>query len=46
VVSDLEEERDQLSSPVISDLASQLSPQPELRKIILEFQQELFREKG
>ena len=46
VVSDLEKERYQLSSSVISDLASQLSPQPELRKIILEFQRELFREKG
>jgi len=46
VVSDLEKERYQLSSSAISDLASQLSPQPELRKIILEFQRELFREKG
>jgi len=46
VVSNLEEERQQLSSPVISDLASQLSPQPELRKIILEFQRELVRGKG
>jgi len=46
VVSSLEAERQRLSSPAISDLASQLSPQPELRKITLEFQRELVREKG
>ena len=46
VVSNLEKEYYQLSSPTISDLASQLSPQPELRKIILEFQRELVQEKG
>jgi CMP/dCMP kinase len=46
VVSDLEKERHQLGSPVISGLASQLSPQPELRKITLEFQRELVRERG
>ena len=46
IVSVLEKERIQLSSPLISDLASQLSPQPELRKIILEFQRELVQEKG
>jgi CMP/dCMP kinase len=46
VVANLEAGRQQLSSPVISDLASQLSPQPELRKITLEFQRELVREKG
>ncbi|CAI2194091.1 5482_t:CDS:2 [Funneliformis geosporum] len=45
-VSNLEKERQQLSSPTISDLASRLSPQPELRKIILEFQRKLVREKG
>jgi len=46
VVSNLKKERQQLSSPVISDLASQLSPLPELRKVILEFQRELVQEKG
>ena len=46
VVSNLEKEYYQLSSPTISDLASQVSPQPELRKIILEFQRELVQEKG
>ena len=46
VVFDLEKERERLSSPVISDLASQLSPLPELRKITLEFQQELTQAKG
>src|SRR6185437_12031089 len=43
VVSVLEERYQQLSSSEISNLASQLSPQPELRKIILEFQRELVR---
>jgi CMP/dCMP kinase len=45
-VSILEKERVQLNSPMISDLASQLSPLPELRKIILNFQQELTKNKG
>ena len=45
-VSILEKERQQLNSSTISDLASQLSPQPELRKIIWEFQRELVQEKG
>ncbi|CAI2177560.1 2441_t:CDS:2 [Funneliformis geosporum] len=46
VVSNLEKERQPLSSPMVSDLASRLSPQPELRKIILEFQRKLVQEKG
>ena len=46
IVLVLEKERVQLSSPVISDLASQLSPLPELRKIILNFQRELTKNKG
>jgi CMP/dCMP kinase len=45
VVEKLEEERLQLSSSPISDLASQLSPLLELRKIILDFQRELTQEK-
>jgi cytidylate kinase len=46
IVSDLEKSRQQLIAPEISDLASQLSPAPELRKIILDFQRELTKEKG
>ena len=46
VVLALEKERKKLSSPIISDLASQLSPLPELRKITLEFQRQLTKEKG
>ena len=45
-VSVLEKERTQLSSSPISDLASQLSPLPELRKIILNFQRELTKNQG
>jgi len=45
-VSILEKERTQLSSSPISDLASQLSPLPELRKIILNFQRELTKNQG
>nr|CAG8495962.1 9078_t:CDS:10 [Entrophospora candida] len=41
----LEAERERLNSSAISDLASQLSPLPELRRIILEFQRELTKEK-
>jgi CMP/dCMP kinase len=46
IVSDLEKSRQQLTAPEISDLASQLSPVPELRKIILDFQRELTKERG
>lgn len=46
IISNLEKERGQLSAPAISDLASQLSPTPELRKIILDFQRELTKKKG
>jgi hypothetical protein len=46
VAAELEKERSQLSSSLISDLASQLSPWPELRKIALEFQRELTQKKG
>ena len=45
-VSVLEKERVQLSSPTISNLASQLSPLPELRKVILNFQRELTKNQG
>ena len=45
-VSVLEKERAQLSSPLVSNLASQLSPLPELRKVILNFQRELTKNKG
>jgi CMP/dCMP kinase len=46
IVSVLEKERIQLSSSMISDLASQLSPLPELRKVILNFQRELTKNQG
>ncbi|CAG8456775.1 27246_t:CDS:10 [Gigaspora margarita] len=46
IVSDLEKERQQLSAPEISDLASRLSPLPELRQVILDFQRELTQKKG
>lgn len=46
IVSDLEKERQQLSTPEISDLASRLSPLPKLRQVILDFQRELTQKKG
>ncbi|CAH1755732.1 9160_t:CDS:10 [Entrophospora sp. SA101] len=45
IVSSLEKEREQLTASEISDLASQLSPAPELRKVILDFQQKLTQQK-
>jgi cytidylate kinase len=45
-VQQLEKLRNVLSSSEISNLASQLAPIPELRKIILSFQRELTQEKG
>lgn len=46
LIFDLEKERSLLNSQKISDLASQLAPLPELRKIILDFQRELTKSKG
>lgn len=45
-VAELEKEREWLSSSEISDLASQLAPLPQLRKIILDFQRQLTKKKG
>jgi len=42
----LENEREKLTSPTLSILASQLSPYPELRRITLNFQRELTKNKG
>jgi cytidylate kinase len=42
----LENEREKLTSPQLSILTSQLSPYPELRQIILDFQRELTKNKG
>ena len=42
----LENERAKLTSPAISILTSQLSPRPELRQIVFNFQRELTKNKG
>ena len=42
----LENEREKLTSPRLSTLTSQLSPWPELRQVILDFQRELTKNKG
>ena len=46
VITQLEKQRAELSSPVISNLASQVALLPELRKITLHFQRQLTRLKG
>ena len=42
----LESKREELTSPYLSTLTSQLSPYPELRQVILGFQRELTKNKG
>ena len=42
----LESKREELTSPYLSNLTSQLSPYPELRQVILGFQRELTKNKG
>ncbi|MCE8162633.1 MAG: (d)CMP kinase [Candidatus Moeniiplasma glomeromycotorum] len=46
LITRLEQDHSELGSPEISQLASQLSPHPELRQIIRQFQQELTQNKG
>ena len=46
VILQLEKARNQLSSSVISDLASQLATLPQLREITLDFQRQLTDQKG
>ncbi|MCE8167777.1 MAG: (d)CMP kinase [Candidatus Moeniiplasma glomeromycotorum] len=46
IVAELEKVREQLQTPEISKLASQLSVQPELRKIASNFQRKLTENKG
>ena len=45
-VANLEKDRDLLSLSEVSDLASQLSTNPNLRKITLDFQRKLTTQKG
>jgi cytidylate kinase len=46
LIIQLEQARSELGAPALSQLASRLSPDPELRQIIRQFQQELTRTKG